>query len=188
APVVVSGRRQLTLPGFEEDIASDIASLASLAASTHAPSTDYRHLIFIEPDLLPLGIEVTVAHELIHLADRVSGNPRKHRCHGYDAISVDEAALTARDPEELRALLREETARREEALRHLRPYRYLYVCSSCDKEYPRVQRYKHPVSCGRCDRKYNAAFILELRQLLSVGYRPTSEGGAAEMPSSPSRP
>src|SRR5262249_4632722 len=74
----------------------------SPAARRKAPSTDYRHLIFVEPDLLPLGIEVTVAHELIHLADRVSGNPRRHHCHGFDAISLDEARLTERDPEELR--------------------------------------------------------------------------------------
>src|SRR5713226_1724109 len=29
----------------------------------------HRHLIFIEPDMQPRSLEVTIAHELIHLAD-----------------------------------------------------------------------------------------------------------------------
>jgi predicted SprT family Zn-dependent metalloprotease len=123
----------------------------------------HRHLIFIEPDLLELGTEVTVAHELIHLSDRVRGRPRRHHCHGYDAIAADEAAITERDPELLRQLLRDETARRESVLRTSRPIRYLYVCPNCSKEYPRVKRYARPVSCGSCDRAYNPHFILELR-------------------------
>ncbi len=165
APTSMPDRVQLALPGFME-LDTPAPVLAGGAGEHQAMlSTDYRHLIFVEPDLLPLGIEVTVAHELIHLSDRVQGNPRKHRCHGYDSISVDEAAITGRDPEMLRAQLREETARREDTLRQLRPYRYLYVCPSCGKEYPRVKRYARPVSCGRCDHHYNAAFLLELRQV-----------------------
>lgn len=163
APSATPDRLQLALPGF-----LDLDAPAPVVAGSAQSATDYRHLIFVEPDLLPLGIEVTVAHELIHLSDRVQGNPRKHRCHGYDSISVDEAAITGRDPEMLRAQLREETARREETLRRLRPYRYLYVCPSCGKEYPRVKRYARPVSCGRCDRHYNAAFLLELRSILDT--------------------
>lgn len=169
APAAAPARVQLALPGFDE------FAPPSPVAARAATATDHRHLIFVEPGLLPLGIEVTVAHELIHLADRVSGNPRKHRCHGYDSISVDEAAITERDPELLRALLREETVRREDALRQARPYRYLYVCPSCGKEYPRVKRYTKPVSCGRCDKRYNAAFVLQLKSLLGSGYRPPRE-------------
>ncbi|HEX6819219.1 MAG TPA: hypothetical protein VF120_12655 [Ktedonobacterales bacterium] len=166
APAAAPSRVQLTLPGFVES-AELVPPLELIEARTE-PAMDYRHLIFVEPDLLPLGIEVTVAHELIHLSDRVQGNPRKHRCHGYDSISVDEAAITERDPELLRALLREETARREDALRQMRPYRYVYACPSCDKEYLRVRRYTRPVSCGRCDRHYNPAFLLELRKTLDA--------------------
>jgi hypothetical protein len=135
-------------------------------------ASDHRHLIFIEPGLLPLSAEVTMAHELIHLRDRVQDHPRKHRCHGYDSISVDEAALTGRDPEFLRAQLRDETARREDALRRVRPYRYLYVCPVCHREYPRVRRYTRPVSCGRCDQQYNLAFALHLRELVSPSASP----------------
>ncbi len=124
----------------------------------------HRHLIFIEPDLLPLGTEVTVAHELIHLADRVRGRPRRHHCHGYDAIAADEAAITGRDPELLRQLLRDETERREAALREARPFKYLYVCPQCGKEYPRVRRYPRPVSCGACDRAYNPKYLLVLKE------------------------
>ncbi len=128
----------------------------------------HRHLIFIEPDLLPKSVEVTVAHELIHLADRVRGQPRRHRCHGYDSISTDEAAVTGYPPEELRALLREETARRERAVRAVRPIRYVYACPRCGKEYPRVRRYPRPVSCGACDHAYNPAYALVLKETLDV--------------------
>ena len=166
APAAAPSRVQLTLPGFLDG--SEPLLPATPAEPVAEPATDYRHLIFVEPDLLPLGIEVTVAHELIHLSDRVQGNPRKHRCHGYDSISVDEAAITERDPEELRTLLREETDRREEMLRQLRPYRYVYACPNCDKEYQRVRRYARPVSCGRCDRHYNPAFLLVLRRTLDA--------------------
>ncbi len=128
----------------------------------------HRHLIFVEPDLLPQSVEVTVAHELIHLADRVRGQPRRHRCHGYDSISVDEAAVTGYPPEELRALLREETARREKAARAVRPIRYIYVCPRCGKEYQRVRRYPRAVSCGSCDHAYNPAYALVLKETLDA--------------------
>lgn len=166
APTLTCERVQLALPGFGEADATSPLPPDNDTLTPDAETTDYRHLIFIEPDLLPLGIEVTVAHELIHLSDRVQGNPRKHRCHGYDSISVDEAAITGRDPELLRGLLREETARREAALRELRPYRYVYACPHCGKEYARVRRYARPVSCGRCDRQYNPAFLLQLKETL----------------------
>lgn len=164
APVAAPSRTQPALPGFSDGAALVAHDGAMLLEPTRGDGhrRDYRHLIFVEPDLLPLGIEVTVAHELIHLSDRVHNNPRKHHCHGYDSISVDEAAITGRDPELLRALLREETARRETILRELRPYRYVYVCPHCNKEYPRVRRYSRPVSCGRCDQHYNPAFLLHL--------------------------
>jgi hypothetical protein len=167
APAANSNRRQLTLPGFSETLSTgmdDSTEYATQSLEGNQLDPGYRHLIFVDPELLPLGIEVTVAHELIHLSDRVQGNPRKHRCHGYDSISVDEAAITGHDPEVLRALLGEETARREAILRNARPYRYIYACPQCGKEYPRVRRYSRPVSCGHCDRAYNAAFLLKLRE------------------------
>lgn len=144
---------QWSLPGMEPPL-----------APRHAPiTTRHRHLIFVDPDLLPLGREVTVAHELIHLSDRVRGRPRRHHCHGYDAIAVDEAAITGYDPELLRQLLRDETARREAVLRTSRPIRFLYVCPTCGKEYRRVRRYPRPVSCGACDRSYNPHHLLVLK-------------------------
>ncbi len=168
-PASAPARSQLTLPGFSE--MGDDAALGEVCESLfeadelHEPQGDFRHLIFIEPELLPEGIEVTIAHELIHLADRVSGRPRKHRCHGHDSISVDEAMLTERDPEWLRELLAEETRRREQAVRLARPFKYVYVCPNCGKEYPRVRKYSRAVSCGHCDQRFNAAFLLQLRQL-----------------------
>ncbi len=127
----------------------------------HAPS--HRHLIFIEPDMQPQSIEVTVAHELIHLADRVNGTPRRHRHHGYDSIAADEAAITGYGLEELRHLLHEESVRREATRRKRRPIRYLYECPNCGKQYPRTRRYSKAVSCSSCDKTYNPHYRLLLR-------------------------
>nr|MBF6591466.1 hypothetical protein [Ktedonobacterales bacterium] len=166
-PLEELGSLQMTLPGFAPPGAGASVGVAVLDRPTrHEPITDFRHLIFIEPDLLPLGIEVTVAHELIHLSDRVRGTPRKHRCHGHDSISVDEAAITGHDPELLRELLRDETTRRELKLRALRPNRYLYLCPNCDHVYRRVRLYPRMVSCGRCDHHYNPLYLLRLHALL----------------------
>jgi predicted SprT family Zn-dependent metalloprotease len=123
----------------------------------------HRHLIFIEPDLQPQSLEVTVAHELIHLADRVQGTPRRHRHHGYDSIAVDEAAITGYDVEELRLLLHQESLRRENLRRQRRPIRYFYECPNCGKQYPRTRRYARAVSCSRCDKTYNPLYRLSLR-------------------------
>lgn len=166
-PAASSLRAQPTLPGFDASEGLYEPPQSSDGALTSGGA--FRHLIFVEPELLPEGIEVTIAHELIHLADRVSGNPRKHHCHGHDAISVDEAAITGRDPEWLRELLAEETRRREAAVRQARPYKYIYYCPNCGKEYPRVRKYSRAVSCGHCDQRFNAAFLLTLRSYQEQG-------------------
>lgn len=164
APTVSTDRRQLRLPGFN---VLDDETLPPLDDPIEARdlAEDYRHLIFIEPGMTDVGIEVTVAHELIHLSDRVQGRPRRHHCHGSDAISVDEATVTGRDPEYLREQLRDETERREAVLREKRPYRFVYTCPNCGSEYPRVRRYKRTISCGHCDDHFNPAFELEVREL-----------------------
>ena len=123
----------------------------------------HRHLIFIEPAMQPQSIEVTVAHELIHLTDRVNGTPRRHHHHGYDSIAADEALITGYAVEDLRILLHEESIRREQVRRERRPIRYLYECPHCGKQYPRVRRYTHAVSCSSCDKSYNPQFKLLLR-------------------------
>lgn len=147
-----------SLPGF-----GDAASASSSRSAPLAPAGNHRHLIFIEPDMQPQAIEVTVAHELIHLADRVKGTPRRHRHHGYDSIAADEAAVTGYALEDLRRLLHEETTRREHLRRARRPIRYLYQCPNCGKEYPRARRYSQAVSCSSCDSRYNPRFRLQLR-------------------------
>lgn len=123
----------------------------------------HRHLIFIEPTMQPKSIEVTVAHELIHLADRVHGTPRRHRHHGYDSIAADEAAITGYGLEELRSLLHEESERLEQLRRERRPIRYLYECPNCGKKYPRTRKYSQPVSCSSCDKRYNPHYRLLLQ-------------------------
>ena len=138
--------------------------LPGLEHSVPQQQLGHRHLIFIEPGLQPRALEVTVAHELIHLADRVNGTPRRHHHHGYDSIAADEAAITGYDLEDLRCLLHEESARRETQRRARRPLRYLYLCPHCDKQYPRVRRYSHPVSCSQCDKTYNPLYQLVLQE------------------------
>lgn len=122
----------------------------------------HRHVIFIEPEMQPQSIEVTVAHELIHLADRVNGTPRRHHHHGYDSIAADEAAITGYSLEDLRMLLHTESVARERVRRERRPIRYLYECPNCGKEYPRTRRYSQAVSCSSCDKSYNPRFKLIL--------------------------
>lgn len=138
-----------------------LAHLPGADPKSGAP--DHRHLIFIEPDMQPRSIEVTVAHELIHLADRVNGTPRRHRHHGYDSIAADEAAVTGYSLEELRRLLNDESQRRDVQRRVRRPIRYLYECPGCGKEYPRTRRYSQAVSCSSCDKRYNPLFRLRLK-------------------------
>ena len=123
---------------------------------------EHRHLIFVEPEMQARSTEVTIAHELIHLADRVHGTPRRHHHHGYDSIADDEAAITGYSPEELRELLHTESSRREEMRRARRPLRYLYSCPNCGKDYPRARRYSHAVSCSSCDKNFNPQFQLLL--------------------------
>jgi hypothetical protein len=171
------------LPGRAESPAADRASWRALARTGRCSGTAptlpgfgenptppaparHRHLIFIEADMQPRSLEVTVAHELIHLADRVRGTPRRHRHHGYDSIAADEAAVTGYDLEELRRLLQEESAYRERLRRAHRPLRYVYVCPNCGKEYPRARRYSRPVSCSFCDRAYNPRYRLQLSREL----------------------
>lgn len=179
-PACAPTRAQLALPGFSDDFDDSLPEMCETTLNpdmAQAPQGDFRHLIFVDPGLLPEGIEVTIAHELIHLADRVSGRPRKHHCHGHDSISVDEAALTERDPEWLRELLAEETRRREETVRKARPYKYVYYCPNCGKEYPRVRKYSRAVSCGHCDQRFNAAFLLQLRSIGAADEAAGATGG-----------
>ena len=131
--------------------------------SLHLNTPGHRHLIFVEPDMHPKSIEVTIAHELIHLADRVNGTPRRHRHHGYDSIAIDEAVVTGYQIDELRQLLHEESAKRERLRRERRPIRYFYECPHCGKEYPRARLYSQSVSCSSCDKSYNPMFRLRLR-------------------------
>jgi predicted SprT family Zn-dependent metalloprotease len=128
-----------------------------------AGTLTHRHLIFVDPEMQPRSIEVTVAHELIHLADRVNGTPRRHHHHGYDSIAADEAAITGYSLEDLRHLLSEESQRRENQRRARRPIRYYYECPGCGKEYPRTRRYSQAVSCSKCDKRYNPLYRLQLK-------------------------
>lgn len=145
-----------------------VAPLPGLEGTLQQRQPGHRHLIFIDPHLQARSLEVTVAHELIHLSDRVHGSPRRHRHHGYDSIAADEAAITGYNLEELRGLLHEEGAHLESQRRASRPIRYLYQCPHCGKRYPRARRYSHPVSCSQCDKTYNPSYRLILQEPFSA--------------------
>jgi ribosomal protein L37AE/L43A len=146
-----------------------LCSVSRQSKAASGEQATHRHIIFIEPDMQPQSIEVTVAHELIHLADRVKGTPRRHRHHGYDSIAADEAAITGYTMDDLRNLLHAESVARERACRERRPIRYLYECPNCGKEYPRTRRYSQAVSCSHCDTSYNSRFRLVLTPVEANG-------------------
>jgi predicted SprT family Zn-dependent metalloprotease len=147
-------------------VAPSVLKPSMLFAGEKLPQ--HRHLIFIEPTMQAASIEVTVAHELIHLSDRVQGNPRRHHHHGYDSIAADEAAITGYAVEDLRKLLHEESNKREHMRRERRPIRYMYQCSHCGKLYPRTRKYSLQISCSSCDKHYNPQFSLQLLPSLPV--------------------
>ena len=140
-------------------------SVACQSKVSSGEQVAHRHIIFIEPGMQPRSIEVTIAHELIHLADRIKGTPRRHRHHGYDSIAADEAAITGYTLEDLRTLLHAESVVRERERRERRPIRYVYECTNCGKKYPRTRRYSQAVSCSSCDKGYNPSFKLSLSEL-----------------------
>jgi hypothetical protein len=150
----------------------------ALQTAFSLPASPHRHLIFIEPAMQQKAIEVTIAHELIHLSDRVQGNPRRHTHHGHDAIATDEAAVTGYPLADLRALLHEESLHREQVRRASRPIRYLYVCPQCGKQYPRTRRYSHAVSCSHCDKNYNPRYHLYLLPLAEDADYPTDSASS----------
>ena len=72
-------------------VASRRSLLAHLPGSSEFRVPGHHHLIFIEPGMQPQAIEVTVAHELIHLADRVHGSASRSGRRG--AVTVGKCRL-----------------------------------------------------------------------------------------------
>lgn len=99
----------------------------------------------------PKALEVVVAEELMHMRDRLDGDLRRHAKHGYDRIALRVAELTGASLEEIRSCLHPPKQR---------PLRYLYACPACGMTVRR--RRQGNWSCGRCSRKYDPRFRLQL--------------------------
>lgn len=99
----------------------------------------------------PKALEIVVAEELIHMRDRLDGDRRRHAKHGYDRIAHRVAALTGASLDEVRSCLLPPKRR---------PLRYLYACPVCGMTVRRRQR--GTWSCGRCSKKYDPRYRLQL--------------------------
>jgi predicted SprT family Zn-dependent metalloprotease len=107
-----------------------------------------RHLISLNPRLREhdsTEIDRTLRHELAHLLAQFRAGRRRVPPHG---------------PEWRRAC--RDLGIEDEARCHSLPFpvqqrarRYLYRCSRCGKEFPRVRRIRRAVACLECCRKFN---------------------------------
>ena len=107
-----------------------------------------RNLISLNPRLREhdsAEIERTLRHELAHLLAQFRAGRRRVSPHGA------EWRRACRD-----------LGIADEARCHTLPFpvrqrarRFLYRCSRCGKDFPRVRRIKRPVACLECCRKFN---------------------------------
>ena len=107
-----------------------------------------RNLISLNPRLREhdaAEIDRTLRHELAHLLAQFRAGPRRIPPHGA------EWRRACRD-----------LGIADEARCHTLPFpvkqrarRFLYRCSRCGKEFPRVRRIKRAVACLECCRKFN---------------------------------
>ena len=140
-------REILTLLGADE-LASEVhvewnARLFSAAGRADAR----RNLVSLNPRLLehPAEIDRTLRHELAHLLAQFRAGQRRIPPHGpawrkacRDLGIGDEARChTLPFPVKQRAC------------------RFLYRCSRCGKDFPRVRRIKRAIACLDCCRKFN---------------------------------
>jgi predicted SprT family Zn-dependent metalloprotease len=108
----------------------------------------HRNLISLNPRLRehgPAEIDRTLRHELAHLLAQFRAGRRRVAPHGA------EWRRACRD-----------LGIEDEARCHTLPFpvqqrarRFLYRCSRCGKEFPRVRRIKRAVACLECCRKFN---------------------------------
>ena len=126
-----------------------------------------RNLISLNPRLREhdaAEIDRTLRHELAHLLAQFRAGPRRIPPHG---------AQWRRACRDLGIA--------DEARCHTLPFpvrprarRFLYRCSRCGKEFPRVRRIKRAVACLDCCRKFNRGQFDPKARLRLVEERPAS--------------
>jgi predicted SprT family Zn-dependent metalloprotease len=141
--------REILAPLAAEELAREIhvewnARLFSAAGRADS----HRNLISLNPRLREhdgAEIDRTLRHELAHLLAQFRAGRRRISPHG---------------PEWRRAC--RDLGIADEARCHTLPFpvkkrepRFLYRCSRCGKEFPRVRRIKRTVACLDCCRKFN---------------------------------
>jgi predicted SprT family Zn-dependent metalloprotease len=107
-----------------------------------------RNLISLNPRLRehdPAEIDRTLRHELAHLLAQFRGGARRVAPHG---AGWRKACRDVGIPGEARCHTLPFPTRQ-------RVRRFLYRCSRCGKDFPRVRRIKRPVACLECCRKFN---------------------------------
>lgn len=123
-------------------------------AYTFAPRSAEHFILINIPCInrsLPRSLEVVIAEELIHMRDRLDGDPRRHAKHGYDRIAMRVSELTGASLEEIRAATIAPVRR---------PARFIYACPVCGVAIPR--RRQGTWSCGRCSPRFDGRFVLQL--------------------------
>src|SRR5881394_3592693 len=129
-------------------IASELRVEWNSRLKTAAGRADYREkLISLNPQLVdhPTEIDRTLRHELAHILAQFRAGRRRVSPHGAEwrrachdlGIGDEERCHTLPFPVQQRTR------------------RFLYRCSRCGKEFPRVRRIKRAVACLDCCRKFN---------------------------------
>lgn len=123
-----------------------------------------RNLISLNPRLRehdPAEIDRTLRHELAHLLAQFRAGPRRIPPHGAGWRKACRDLGIA-----------------DEARCHTLPFpvrkrtpRFLYRCSRCGKDFPRVRRIKRTIACLECCRKYNGGKFDARAQLRLVKSR-----------------
>jgi SprT protein len=141
--------REILVPLGADELAREIHVEWNARLSSAAGRADARrNLISLNPRLRDHGgpeIDRTLRHELAHLLAQFRAGRRRVAPHGAEWRKACHDLGIA-----------------DEARCHALPFpakqparRYLYRCSRCGKDFPRVRRIKRTVACLDCCRKFN---------------------------------
>jgi SprT protein len=141
--------REILLPLGADDLASQIHVEWNARLFSAAGRADSRrNLISLNPRLRehgPAEIERTLRHELAHLLAQFRAGRRRIPPHG---AAWRKACRDLGIADESRCHTLPFPVRK-------RTPRFLYRCSRCGKDFPRVRRIKRAIACLDCCRKFN---------------------------------
>lgn len=154
--------REILAPLAADELARKVHVEWNARLSSAAGRADSRrHLISLNPLLREHDAEIdrTLRHELAHLLAQFRAGRRRLPPHGAEWRKACHDLGIA-----------------DEARCHTLPFpvkprtrRFLYRCSRCGKEFPRVHRIKHTMACLDCCRKFNGGKFDPTARLRLVG-------------------